>query len=149
MLPRDSDTRWKSWLTMLEVVIELQNHIRVFIDRNFNAMQHNYINNDERATLIEMKGILQPFRDSTQYLESDHITLDQVLWTNDFLIHHISIKQQQYARDPRLSAQLYTMWFSFDKYYALTYKTPAYVAALLLNQNTTSNILMRSGRLLR
>jgi hypothetical protein len=133
ILPRDNDTRWNSWLTMLEVALELQVHIRVFIERHWDDMKKNHLDTEDWDTLAEIKSILLPFRDTTKYLEGDESTLDQVLWTMDILIEHISSKQRQHAHNPDLSASLLTMWFAFDKYYKLTDKTPAYVAALLLN----------------
>lgn len=51
----------------------------------------------------------------------------------DFLIKYVKSKQEEHAANNNLLASLLTMWFAFNKYYKLTNKTPAYVAALLLN----------------
>lgn len=133
MLPRDNDTRWNSWLTMLEAAIDLESYIRVFIDKNWDEMSKNSLDRNEWDTLIETRDILKPFRDATLVLERDNTTLDQVLESMDYLISHVKIKQDEHKRDPNLSASLLTMWFAFDKYYKLTDRTPAYAAALLFN----------------
>ena len=133
MLKRDNDTRWNSWLVMLESAIDLENQIRVFIDKNYKLISKNNLNSDEWETIRETINILQPFQDTTKALEGDKTTLDEVLQSMDFLINHVKNKQEEHAADQNLSASLSTMWFAFDKYYQLTDKTPAYAAALLLN----------------
>lgn len=133
ILPRDNDTRWNSWLTMLEAAIQLENYIRVFIDKNWDDMQKNFIDRDEWECLKETRDILRPFRDTTTILERDNATLDQVLESMDYLIGHIKAKQSEHTADTNLSASLFSMWFAFDKYYKLTDRTPAYAGALLLN----------------
>ena len=133
MLSRDNDTRWNSWLTMLESAIELESAIRVFIDKNWDSMQKNNLSRDEWDTVRETIAILGPFKDTTKSLEGDSTTLDEVLRSMDFLIEHVKSKQEEHAADTNLSASLLTMWFAFDKYYKLTDKTPAYASALLLN----------------
>lgn len=133
ILPRDNDTRWNSWLTMLEAAIELESYIRVCVDKNWDDMHKKSLSRDEWDTLIETRDILLPFRDATLVLERDNTTLDQVLESMDYLIGHIKKKQDEHKGDSNLSASLLTMWFAFDKYYKLTDRTPAYAAALLLN----------------
>lgn len=76
MLPRDNNTRWNSWLTMLDVALELQVHIRVFIDRDWDDMKDNHVSSSEWALLAEIRDILLPFRDATKYLEGDNTTLN-------------------------------------------------------------------------
>jgi len=118
---------------MLESAIDLENQIRVFIDKNYKLMSKNNLNSDEWETIRETINILQPFQDTTKALEGDKTTLDEVLQSMDFLINHVKNKQEEHAADQNLSASLLTMWFAFNKYYQLTDKTPAYAAALLLN----------------
>ena len=133
MIPRDNDTRWNSWLTMLESAIDLESSIRVFIDKNYANLHKNQLSTDEWETIRETIAILKPFKDATKSMEGDQTTFDEVLQSMDFLIDHIKSKQEEHAFDPNLSASLLTMWFAFDKYYNLTDQTPAYAAALLLN----------------
>lgn len=118
---------------MLEAASKLENALRVFIDKNFNEMSRNNLSRDEWETIREIIHILKPFKDTTNALEGDQVTFDEVLRSMDFLIAHIKSKQEEYTNDRNLSASLLTMWFAFDKYYELTDKTPAYAAALILN----------------
>ncbi|KAF2187580.1 hypothetical protein K469DRAFT_685487 [Zopfia rhizophila CBS 207.26] len=47
ILPRDNDTRWNSWLMMLEAAIDLESYIWVFIDKNWDDMSKNSLDHDE------------------------------------------------------------------------------------------------------
>jgi hypothetical protein len=47
MIPRDNDTRWNSWLTMLESAIDLKSSIRVFINKNYTNLHKNQLSTDE------------------------------------------------------------------------------------------------------
>lgn len=133
MLRRDNDTRWNSWLLMLESAIELETTIRVFLDLHHKEISANALSRDEWDTIRETIAILLPFKDATKALEGDSTTLDEVLQSMDFLIEHVKEMQQEHASNAHLSASLLTIWFAFDKYYTLTDKTPVYAAALLLN----------------
>ena len=133
MISRDNDTRWNSWLTILESAMELESSIRVFIDKNFSDLHKNELSCDEWDTIHKTIAILKPFKDATKSMEGDQTTFDKVLQSMDFLIDHIKSKQEEHAFDQNLSASLLTMWLAFDKYYSLTDQTPAYAAALLLN----------------
>ena len=133
MLKRDNNTRWNSWLLMLESAIKLKTTIRVFLDLHHKEISANSLSRDEWDTIRETIAILLPFKDATKALEGDSTTLDKVLQSMDFLIEHVKEMQQEHASNAHLSASLLTMWFAFDKYYTLTNKTPVYAAALLLN----------------
>ncbi len=61
MLKRDNDTRWNSWLIMLESVIDLENQIQVFINKNYKLILKNNLNSNEWETIRETINILQPF----------------------------------------------------------------------------------------
>jgi hypothetical protein len=141
MLKHDNDTRWNSWLLMLESATELQSAICIFIDQHHDEMHKNALSRDEWDTIRETIAILSPFRDTTELLQGDKMTLDEVLQSMDFLIQHVKSKQEEHATDQNLSASLLTMWFAFDKYYKLTDKTLAYTAAILLNPILQENYL--------
>ena len=79
MLKRDNDTRWNSWLFMLELAIELETTIRVFLDLHHKEISVNALSRDEWDTVRETIVILLPFKDATKALEGDSTTLDEVL----------------------------------------------------------------------
>ena len=79
MLKRDNNTRWNSWLVMLELAIDLKNQIRVFINKNYNLISKNNLSSNKWETIRETINILQPFQDMTEALEGDKTTLDEVL----------------------------------------------------------------------
>ena len=64
---------------MLEAVVDLEYHIRVFTEKYDAEISKNTLTNDDWQTLIKIRDILKPFRDVTNYLQSADITLDQVL----------------------------------------------------------------------
>jgi len=47
ILPRDNDTRWNSWLTMLEAAVDMEYHIRVFIEKHWDEMEKNHLDSDD------------------------------------------------------------------------------------------------------
>ena len=118
---------------MLELAIKLKNAIYVFINKNWDSIQKDNLSCDKWDTVRETIAILRPFKDITKSLEGDLTTLDKVLRSMEFLIKYVKSQQEEHAADVNLSASLLTMWFAFNKYYKLTYKTPAYASALLLN----------------
>lgn len=109
VLKRDNDTRWNSWLLMLESAIDLEATIRVNLDLNYKEIGKNSLNRDEWDTIREMIAILLPFKDTTKALEADSTTLDEVLQSMDFLIGHLKTMQVEHAADRHLSASLLTM----------------------------------------
>ena len=54
--------------------------------------------------------------------------------------------QKEHISNTHLSASILTMWFAFNKYYALTDKTPVYTAALLLNPTLQKAYLNKSWK---
>ena len=96
-------------------------------------MQKDNLSRNKWDTVRKTIAILRPFKDIIQSLEGNLTTLDEVLQSINFLIKHIKSQQEEHAADTNLSASLLTMWFTFNKYYKLTDKTPAYASALLLN----------------
>ena len=65
-------------------------------------------------------------------MEGDKATLDQVLYTMDFMVKHFKSALHKYATNPKLCNCIWTSWHAFDKYYLKTDKVAAYSAALLL-----------------
>ena len=82
---------------MLESAIELENAIRVFINKNYNDLHKNELSRDKWETIHKTIAILKPFKDATKSMEGDQTTFNEVLQSMDFLIKHIKSKQEEYA----------------------------------------------------
>jgi len=80
ILKRDNNTRWNLWLIILELVINLKNQIRVFINKNYKLILKNNLNSNEWKTIRETINILQPFKDTIEALEGNKTTLNKVLY---------------------------------------------------------------------
>ena len=64
---------------MLELVIELESLIRVFINKNFSDLHKNKLSRHEWDTIYKTIIILKPFKDTIKSIEGNQTTFDEVL----------------------------------------------------------------------
>ncbi|KJZ68557.1 hypothetical protein HIM_12053 [Hirsutella minnesotensis 3608] len=111
-LPRDNDTRWSSWSTMLRAAFHLR---------------------DDWAVLEKINSFLEKLKMTTKALESSFATLDNVLLAMDFVLAQFEEGKDASANDPIVAPMFNPGWAKMDKYYSLTDESPAYVAAIVLH----------------
>lgn len=129
----DNDTRWNSWFLLLDVALNLQEHVEWYQRKYCENLQDDYLTPDEWGILKDTRAFLQPFWKITQLTECRYATLDRTLFTMDVLHRHYTQAFQKYQNNPPLRSCIAASWAVFDKYYQLTDENPAYGAAMLLH----------------
>jgi len=95
-IPMDNETRWNSWYFMILVALEPR------VRQAIGKYQENYVNefdDDDILNLTDWKALesirdfLQPFQRVTKETEGDKGTLDQVLYTMDFMVEHFKVSK--------------------------------------------------------
>ena len=69
---------------------------------------------------------------STKACESKELTLNLVLPSTDYILSLFKRLKNEYKDDPTFVLMFNLGWKKIDKYYKLSDKTPAYVAAMVL-----------------
>lgn len=133
-LPRDNDTRWSSWHTMLQAALYLRGPIDEYF---FKWMETDcagdQLSADDWAVLEKVKNFLEKLKMTTKALESSFATLDNVLLATDFVLAQFEEGKEASADDPIMAPMFNSGWAKLDKYYCLTDESPAYVAAVVLH----------------
>jgi hypothetical protein len=93
MIPLDNDTRWNSWFMMLEVALDFKPAIKTFMDEYSEDLQLDYLTPADWKELKLTYEFLQPFWHVTKETEDDRATLDQTLYTMDFLVSHFKASE--------------------------------------------------------
>jgi len=78
--------------------------------------------------------------------EGDHVMLDKVLYTMDFMVEHFKTSLEKYATNPKLCDYICINWHAFNKYYLKTDKVTTYSAALLLAPHWRKNYITRNWK---
>ncbi|KJZ67979.1 hypothetical protein HIM_12633 [Hirsutella minnesotensis 3608] len=129
----DNDTRWNSWFLLLDVALNLQEHVEWYQRRYYENLQDDYLAPNEWSILRETRTFLQPFWKITQLTEGRYATLDRTLFTMDVLHRHYTQAFQRHHDNHALRSCIAASWAVFDKYYQLTDESPAYGAAMMLH----------------
>jgi hypothetical protein len=69
---------------------------------------------------------------ATKALELSFVTLDNVLLAMDFILAQFEVGKEAHKDDLIMASMYNSGWGKLDKYYRLTDKSPAYVAAIVL-----------------
>jgi hypothetical protein len=76
---------------------------------------------------------LKSFADATKATEGHAHTIDRTLPIMDFLLGKFEAAKIEYAEDPFMAPCIDAGWAKLDSYYALTERSSAYVAAIVLS----------------
>jgi len=139
-IPIPNETRWNSWLTMIDAALALRPQVNVFVAENEELERLRLLSDDWHA-IEETFRFLQPFREATKACEGDKAPLDQMFVTFDIIIAHLEASLARYADNKALSAAVTCGWYALDKYYRLTDDSPVYTAALLLHPSYRKHYL--------
>lgn len=131
-LIRDNSTRWNSWFKMIDCALDplRREAIDVFAARD--KLEKDALSETDWGYLQKIRDFLQYFEDATLSTEGHVGTLDRVLPTMDFLLEHFEAAKIQYQEDRYMAPCCNSGWAKLDKYYALTGRTPVYIAATVL-----------------
>ena len=91
MIPLDNDTRWNSWLYMIKTarLPIVKSAINQTYEANLEELREDILSLDDWKSLDTIHRFLGPFEQATKQCERDDATLDQTLFTVDFLITHL------------------------------------------------------------
>lgn len=90
----DNETRWNSWYRMIIVGLQLRAAITQYQEDFYSEFDHeDLLNPADWKALADARDFLQPFDRVTKETEGDNSTLDQVLYTMDFLVHHFKASE--------------------------------------------------------
>ncbi|UNI14794.1 hypothetical protein JDV02_001390 [Purpureocillium takamizusanense] len=125
-LGMDNDTRWNSWFLLLDVALNLQEHVEWYQRRYYDNLQDDYLAPNGWSIPRETRTFLQPFWKITRLTEGRYTTLDRTLFTMDVLHRHYTQAFQKHHDNHALRSCIAASWAVFDKYYQLTDESPAY-----------------------
>lgn len=131
-LALDTDTRWNSWFVLLDVVLDLQEHVEWYQKRYYESLEKDYL------ILTETRSFLQPFWRITQLAEGRYATLDRTLFTMDVLHKHYTQAFNKCKDNHPLRSCIAPSWAIFGKYYQLRDESPAYGATMILHPSRRS-----------
>lgn len=97
MISLDNDTRWNSWFTMLEGALKLRSHVNKTLEKYYNEIKLDFLTPEDWKILQDTYDFLQPFYRVTKETQYDFSTLDQTLYTMDFLISHFKASEGRKA----------------------------------------------------
>lgn len=130
-LSRDNSTRWNSWYKMISSAIPLSDAIDIFFHRRPESTLDK-LQPEDWTHLQKMQDFLVFFNDATISSEGRTDTLECVLPTMDFLLECFEEWKKTHALDPFIGPCCNAGWKKLEKYYALTDRSPAYIAAMVL-----------------
>ncbi|KKO99133.1 hypothetical protein THAR02_08767 [Trichoderma harzianum] len=114
----DNDTRWNSWFLLLDVALNLQEHVEWYQRKQYENLLDDYLTLNEWGILRETRAFLQQFWKITQLTEGRYATLDRTLFTMDVLHRHYTQAFQKYHDNPPLRSCVAASWAVFDNYAA-------------------------------
>jgi hAT family C-terminal dimerisation region len=131
---RDNKTRWNSWATMLTANTkpQLLEAFKAYIS-NYPDLQEDSLSNEDWEALRNIRDFLNYLKGITLELEGHSATLKGTLPAMDLILKAYEDRKIEFEGDKVMEAMVNAGWRKMDKYYRLTDKTPAYVAAVVLN----------------
>lgn len=135
-LKRDNSTRWNSWLEMLDWC--LKPGLRLAIEKVSFSERDLYddrLSDHDWTTLTRIRDFLRPFKDTTIATQGHAATLEHILPSMDFLLQHFEDNKvlAMNNQDNVMVSCIETGWAKLNHYYALTDRSPVYIAAIVLN----------------
>jgi hypothetical protein len=146
-LSRDNKTRWNSWAKALKIATShpcyeaIQAYFEEYIDEECKLDE---LTKEEWELLRHIQEFLDAISQTTKALESNLVTLNNVLPAMDFILTQFEEGKKRFKDHPQLSKMFNSGWGKLNKYYILTEDTPIYVAALVLNPSRKWNYIQRN-----
>jgi hypothetical protein len=137
MVTEENATRWNTGYTMLKTALELQDHLEIFCNRHPD-LKNDVLNEKEWQQLAAVLEILKPFFDATKRMERRTITIAEVIPRLDFLTSKYRLVISSYAaeKDIHIVQAANLGLAKLEKYFTMIRKTPAYIAAVILDPST-------------
>ena len=130
---RDNGTRWNSWFDMLDWSLSKIRTAIITVTNNEPALSKDLLGAEEWVTLQHIRDFLHPFQQVTKATEGRRATLDQVLPSMDFLAETFENATEKYRDHPYMQPSIQAGYTKLLKYWNRTERSPAYIAAIVLN----------------
>ena len=129
------------------MALELRAAINKYQEEYINKFnKEDILNTTNWKALESIRDFLQPFKCVIKEMEGNHIMLDKVLYTIDFIVEYFKMFLKKYTTNPKLCDCIRTSWHAFNKYYLKTDEVTAYSAALLLAPHWRKNYITRNWK---
>lgn len=131
---KDNMTRWNSWYSEIKWALKpyVRTGIQVFAAEE-PELAEDMLSAADWKTLEAIAEFLEPFYDATIATEYADTSIEQVLPTMDFLLHHYETAAEKWNNNPFMKASIETGWEKINKYYKITEESPVYAASIMLN----------------
>jgi hypothetical protein len=90
------------------------------------------LTNEDWLTLQHIHQHVKYFYQATLATEGHPATIERVLSTMEFLLEKLETAKVKFGEDSHMSLSINASWSKLDKYYSLTGRSPAYIAAMVL-----------------
>lgn len=130
---RDNGTRWNSWYEMLHWSIKRIKAAIVAVTNEEPDLAKDLLTAEEWRTLDYIRDFLQNFYDATKATEGREATLARVLPTMDFLADVFEDAIEEFKDHVFMVESLQTGYTKLLKYWNKTERSPAYIAAIVLD----------------
>ena len=146
-LSRDNKTRWNSQARALKIATShpyyeaIKAYFEEYIDEDCRLDE---LSEEEWELLQHIQEFLDAISQTTKALESNLVTLDNVLPAMDFILTQFKEGKKRFKDHSQFSKMFNSGWAKLNKYYMLTKDTPIYVAALVLNPSHKWNYIQRN-----
>ena len=130
---RDNGTRWNSWYEMLDWSIKRLKPAIIATTSEESELTKDLLTADEWKTLDHIRDFLQNFYDATKATEGHEASLKEVLSTMDFLADIFEDAIVEFADHAFMWESLQTGFTKLLKYWNKTDRSPAYIAAIVLD----------------
>lgn len=130
---RDNGTRWNSWFNMLDCAIE---RIKLAINQfcfDEEDLKYDALNATDWWMLESILDFLRHFHDATKATEGRESTIEHFLPSMEFLIHQFETALVDFEGNDFLIGCLDAGYDKLLKYFNKHERSPAYVAAVVLN----------------
>jgi hypothetical protein len=126
---------------MLERTLRLIEAVKVYSFKTGSALAEDTLSNQEWDDLRKLTNFLEAYSDATQASEGRFATLDIILPTMDFLLETLETgKTEAEATDDTFLALCCNAgWAKLNKYYTLTERSAAFIAAIVCVHNSSGN----------
>lgn len=133
-LVRDNKTRWNSWYAMIDCAIQERIHLAIdlFCHQTRKDIEADWLSHKDWAVLTNIHHFLKFFHQATLATEGQRATIERTLSTMEFLLKQLELGKLEYTNDSHISPCINSAWSKLDKYYSLTERSPAYIAAIVL-----------------
>lgn len=121
---------------MLDWAIERIKATIVAVTNEKTDLQKDLLTAEEWKTLVHIRDFLRNFHDATKATKDHQATLNEVLPTINFLANTFKVAMEEFADHPFMHESLQTEFTKLLKYWNKTKRSPAYIAAVILDPTT-------------